>query len=67
MHPAVCLTIPMATTTQQRRETFGDPIVRLVMRRESFDAYRAAQGPQHQADLDAMIDAGTLVLRESVG
>lgn len=52
-------------TLEQRRETFGAPIVTIVMQRESFDRYRAELNARNQADLDSMVDAGTVVVRES--
>jgi hypothetical protein len=58
----------MTTTIEQNRKTFGDtPIVTVVMLRESFDRYRDASSAEHQADLDAMVGAGTLVVKESSG
>lgn len=55
----------MRTTIEQKRETFGDPLVRMVVARESFDRYRDAQDPRSQADLDAMVTTGMLVVKES--
>ena len=58
----------ITTTIERKRKTFGDtPIVTLVMRRNSFDRYRAGSSSQHQADLDAMVAAGTLEVRETSG
>jgi hypothetical protein len=56
----------MNSTIEEKRKTFGNaPIVTFVMARKSFDQYRAAISTQHQADLDAMVDAGTVEVRES--
>lgn len=60
--------LTLMTTIEQKRETFGNtPLVTLVMQRESFDLYYDGSSPQHQADLDAMVAAGTLEVRESSG
>lgn len=54
----------MTALAQRKRQTFGPPIVTIVMRRDAYEQYRAEQPTAHQADLDAMIEAGTLVLSE---
>lgn len=55
----------MTDTTDRMRRTFGAPLVVVHMRAADFRPYYANQTTKCQADLDAMLDAGMLVLSES--